>query len=159
MKKQIFIDTETTGLDTEKDKIVQLAYIYCENGKKKATGNLKGATIYKDFLKSIGKFVDKFDKSDKMYFIGHNSNFDSSFVREMFVKNGNNFYGAYFYNPVICTMMIASYKFMLKNKRPEDFTLLGLLKYFKIKVDENKLHDAEYDIAKTRELYLKLTKF
>ena len=159
MKKQIFIDIETTGLNPKKDTITQLAYLYFENGKKKATGNLKGATIYGSFVKSLDKLVDKFQKGDKMHFVGHNSHFDSDFVRELFVKNGNNFYGSYFYNPVVCTMMVASYKFMLKNKRPEDFTLLGLLNYFKIKVDENKLHDALYDITKTRELYLKLTKF
>jgi DNA polymerase-3 subunit epsilon len=159
MKKQIFIDTETTGLNPKKDKITQLAYLYFENGKKKDSGNLKGGGIYKSFLKSLDKFVDKFQKGDKMYFVGHNSHFDSDFIREMFAKNGNNFYGSYFYNPVVCTIMIASYKAMLKNKRPEDFTLLGLCKFFKIKVDENKLHDALYDITKTRELYLKLTKW
>lgn len=66
MKKQIFIDTETTGLNPSKDKITQLAYLYFENGKKKDSGNLKGDGIYKSFLKSLDKFVDKFQKGDKV---------------------------------------------------------------------------------------------
>ena len=66
MKKQIFIDIETTGLNPKKDSITQLAYLYFENGKKKATGNLKGAGIYGSFLKSLDKLVDKFQKSDKV---------------------------------------------------------------------------------------------
>jgi len=156
----MFIDIETNqSLDPKTGSIVQLAYIYRVGGKIKGRGDFKGKDIYSRFLADLDKYVDRYNKDDKMYFIAHNAQFDSEFIRNMFLQNKNEFYGAYFYNPPICTMLLAAYKCMKKNKRPENFKLGTLCRTFNIKVKEDKLHDAAYDIDLTKQLYNKLAKW
>lgn len=156
----MFIDIETNqSLDPKTGSIVQLAYIYRVGGRIRGRGNFKGEGIYKKFLADLDTYVDRFNKEDKMYFIAHNAQFDSEFVRNMFLQNKNEFYGAYFYNPPICTMLLAAYKCMRKNVKPENFKLSGLCKAFKIKFKEDELHDAAYDIDLTKQLYNKLVKW
>lgn len=162
MKKEMFIDIETNqSLDPKTGSIVELSYIYRVGGKIRGRGEFKGseASIYKKFLADLDKYVDRYNKDDKMYFIGHNAQFDSNFVREMFLRHKNEFYGAYFFNPPICTMLLAAYKCMRKNVRPENFKLSGLCKAFKIKFKESELHSAAYDIELTKQLYNKLVKW
>jgi len=46
---------------------------------------------------------------------------------------------------------------MMSNKvRPENFKLSTICKYYGIPVEENKLHNAAYDIDITHKLYTKL---
>lgn len=162
--KLCFIDIETTGLDENKEKIWQIAGHIRDNGKivnrfniidKKSEKNL-----YYKFLRSLDKSVNKFDKEDKMFFIAYNAGFDSKFIRRMFESNDNAFFGSYFYNPYICVMQMAARYFMkFPNKeRPKNFKLGEMCKYFKILVNDKKLHDGYYDITLTRKLYNKLNK-
>jgi DNA polymerase-3 subunit epsilon len=155
--KQIFIDLETTGLNPKQDKIKQLAYIYRVNGKIIKKGNFKN-NIYKSFINDLDQFVNKYNKKDKIYLIAYNAKFDSEFLRQLFLNNGNEFFGSYFYNPEICVMNLAAYKLMQKKRHPENFKLSTLCKYFKIKVSEDNLHDALYDITLTKDLFNKLRK-
>lgn len=158
MSKQIFIDLETNNsLDPRTGHITQLAGIIRINGKVKEKFNFKN-NIYHSFKTILDKYVDKFDKSDKFYFIGYNAKFDSDFIRELFLKNKDNFYGSYFFTPIIDVMGICAYKFMLKDIRPENFKLGTIARYFKIPVKESDLHDALYDIEITKEVYQKLRK-
>lgn len=159
MRKEFFIDIETTGLYPEKDSINQLAYIYRENGKIIRKADLKGDNIYPRLIVDLASFVDKYNKQDKMYFIAYNAQFDNSFVREMFLQQNDKFYGSYFFSPHICVMQLAAFKFMRKQLRPESFKLADVCKYFKINVDDTKLHDGMYDITLTKDLYNKLIKF
>lgn len=155
----MFIDIETSGLDPKIDSIVQLAYIYKEGGNIVKTGDLKGQDIYTKFTTDLNTLVDKYNKEDKMYFIAYNAGFDNEFVRNLFLKNNDKFFGSYFYSPHICVMQLAAYKFMRKGKRPESFKLSDVCKYFGIKVVEDKLHDGMYDITLTKKLYNKLVKW
>ena len=159
MRKELFIDIETTGLNPEKDSIEQLAYIYREGGKIISTQDLKGDNIYPHFVGNLNEIVDRFNKEDKMYFIAYNAGFDNQFVRNMFLQNDDKYFGSYFYSPHICVMQLAAFKFMRKGIRPDSFKLGDVCKYFKLKVDDNKLHDGLYDITLTKNLYNKLLKF
>ncbi len=155
----MFIDIETTGLDPKGDSIVQLAYIYRVNGKLRGSGDFKGEGIYKRFVADLEKYVDRYNKEDKIQFIAYNAQFDSEFVRNMFLQNKNDFYGSYFWSPPICVMLLAAFKYMRKGKRPENFKLGTVCKDFKIKVKDESLHDAAYDILLTKQLYNKLLKW
>lgn len=155
--KQIFIDIETTGLNPESDKIIQIAGIIKVNGKIKEKFDFK-TNIYINFLNLLDKHINKFDKNDKAYFLAYNAKFDNDFIRKLFLDNNNKFIGSYFYNPVIDVLQMTSYKFMLKKKFPENFKLITVAKFLQIKVDENKLHNAAYDIFITNEIYKKLIK-
>lgn len=159
MKKEIFIDVETNrSLDPRTGKITEIGIIYRINGKIKKEVEFK-TNIYKNLIKFLDSIINKYDKEDKAYFIAYNAKFDNDFIRELFNKNNNKFYGSYFHNPVIDVMQIASYKFMIKNRKPINFKLGTLCKYFRIKINDEKLHNALYDIRKTKELYNILKKW
>lgn len=157
MKKLLFVDVETSALKVSKNSfITQLAYYY-ENGKKKGFRDIK-KDIYKTFVGDLDKFVDRYDKTDKMYLIGYNINFDAEWMRAMFIRNKNEFFGSYFFYPPIDVMQLAAYKFMKNNIHPENFKLATVCKQVGIRVDDKNLHDAMYDISITRQLYNKLIK-
>lgn len=162
--KLCFIDTETTGLNHYKDRIWQISGRIRIDGKNKETFNITNKRsekdLYKEFISILNKYVDKFNKSDKLFMVAYNSRFDENFIRSMFDRNKNKFYGSYFYNPSICTMQMASLYFLKrpKIKRPDSFKLSEVCKYFKIPFDDNKAHDALYDSNANQKLYNRLIK-
>lgn len=159
MRKEIFLDLETNqSLDPLTGTITEIGIIYRVNGKVRKKIEIK-EDIYKNLVKFLDSVIDRFNTNDKAYFIAYNAKFDNDFIRQLFLKNNNKFYGSYFYNPVIDIMQIVAYKFMLKDIRPENFKLGTICKYFKIKVEDDKLHSAIYDIEKTKEVYNIIKKF
>lgn len=160
--KICFIDIETTGLDEKKDTIWQIAGCIRENGRIKQKFNLINKKNEKDlyfkFIKILNKSVNKFDKKDKLYFTAYNAGFDNKFIRRLFETNNNKFYGSYFFNPHICILQMVARYLMKKgvNKRPENFKLSTVCKYFKIPINEKKLHDGNYDVTIMKKLYNKL---
>lgn len=155
MTKQIFLDTETTDLNPNQGNITEIGYVYRVSGKIKKKRLIKGTErhIYEEFIKDLENLVDRYDQNDKLYLIGYNVRFDEDWLRAMFRRNGNQFFGSYFFNPSIDVMQIAGNYFMGKRNRPENFKLMTLLKYFKVPFQENKLHSALYDAEKTKDLY------
>lgn len=159
MRKEIFLDLETNqSLDPITGTITQIGIVYRIDGKIKKELFIDN-NIYKSLITFLDSVINKFKPEDKAYFIAYNSKFDEEFIRQLFIRNGNKFYGSYFYNPSIDVMQIAVYKLMLKNKHPENFKLGTICKYFNVRIDDSKLHNALYDIQKTKELYNKLRKF
>lgn len=163
--KLCFLDIETTGLDHKKNRIWQIAGVIRINGKIKERFNIENkkyeSDVYHNFVSGVLRNnVNRFDKNDKMFFIAYNSRFDENFIRSMFDRNNNKFYGSYFYNPSIDVMQMGATYFLKrpKIKRPDNFKLMTLSEYFGIKVKEDKLHDASYDAEITRALYNKLIK-
>jgi DNA polymerase-3 subunit epsilon len=162
--KLLFVDTETTGLDEKKNRIWQIGGSIRIDGKIVETFEYTHKTLESDlyvhFLKSIESKIDKYNSDDKFFLIAYNARFDENFIREMFLRNNNKFYGSYFYNPSICVMQMAATYFLKrpKIKRPINFKLSTVCDYFKIKVDNEKTHTAKYDAQITRSLYNKLIK-
>lgn len=159
IRKEIFLDLETNqSLDPYTGLITQIGLIYKINGKVKEELFINN-NIYNNLVSCLDKVVDRYDKEDKAYFIAYNSRFDEDFIRQLFLKNNNKYYGSYFYNPSIDIMQMAAFKLMRKNIRPENFKLGTICKHFNINIDETKLHNALYDIQKSKELYNKLIKY
>lgn len=157
MRKEIFLDLETNmSLNSKTGKIKEIGIIYRVNGKIKKQLLIKN-NIYSNLISFLDSVINKYDKTDKADFIAYNAKFDTDFIRELFLQNGNKFYGSYFYTPPICVMQLAKYKLRNK-KRPENYKLSTICKYMGIKVFENNLHSALYDIQITKELYNKLNK-
>lgn len=152
MRKEIFLDLETNNsLDPVTGKLREIGIIYRVNGRIKKEFLIK-SNFYDILLKFLDSIVDKYDKNDKIYFIAYNAKFDSDFIRQLFIQNGNNYYGSYFFNPVIDVMQIAAFKLMNK-KKPENFKLSTVCKHFGLRINESKLHNALYDITLTKDLY------
>ena len=112
------------------------------------------AIVHKAFKKMLGKYVDKFNKTDKFYLVGfNNANFDNQFLRTFFIQNDDVFFGSWFWSDPQDVMIFASY--YLKDVRAQmlDFKLRTVATYLKIPVDETKLHDAQYDADLMRSIY------
>jgi len=137
MSKIIYLDTETTGLDKEKNDIVQVAGIIEIDGVEKEKFDFKcqpfdwnnvsqdaldiqGRTIeelktypkpqdtYKEFIKILSKYVDKFNKNDKFYIAGQNVKFDLDFLHSWAKKCGDKYLGSFFYWYCIDLLVLAS---------------------------------------------------
>tara|TARA_R110000772_G_scaffold54130_1_gene123518 strand:- start:41099 stop:41596 length:498 start_codon:yes stop_codon:yes gene_type:complete len=160
--KICFIDLETTGLDWKRHRVWQIAGSIRKNGRIIKKFNFidrrSERNLYVQFKAMLNKVVDKYDPDDKMFFVAYNAIFDSSFIREMFTRNDNLFFGSYFFNPYICLMQMVARYFMKnpKKRRPDNFKLGTVCRYFGIKVQENRLHDGAYDVDISRKLYNKM---
>ena len=109
MKKLFFFDTETTGLDPEKNEIVQIAGEICGekfNFKCRPTNenidqaalDIQGVTkeevmqrphpqkVFDDLLALLLKYVGPYDPQDRLFAIGHNVSFDINFIYKFFEK-------------------------------------------------------------------------
>ena len=185
--KLLYFDVETTGLSAAKCAIHQLSGIIEIDGEIKEKFNINiapfiGAMISEDALKvsnvtkeqieayehsyilahaqfknMILKYVDKYDKKDKMFLVGYNSAaFDNHFLRALFLRNSDKYFGSLFWANPIDVYVLASHKVMSERHILSSFKLLDACKAFGISVDESKLHDAIYDVELTRELFKKL---
>lgn len=114
-------------------------------------------TVYFLIITMLSKYVNKYDKKDKMFTCGYNNaGFDDMFLRAFFKQNGDEYFGSWFWADVLdCRVLAAKYLMKLRHKM-DNFKLSTVCKYVGIPVDESKLHDADYDIFLTRELYYAL---
>lgn len=110
--------------------------------------------VYKQIIDLLSKYVDKYNKTDKFFLVGYNNaSFDNQFFRAFFVQNRDDYFGSWFWSSSIDVMVLATEH--LKNIRHEmiDFKLKTVAQQMGIEIDENKLHDATYDIELTRNIY------
>lgn len=113
--------------------------------------------VYKKITEMLNKYVDKFDKKDKFHLVGYNNaSFDNSFFRAFFVQNNDQYFGSYFWSNSIDVIVLATFFLAENRNKLKDFKLRTVAEYFGIKVEEEKLHKASYDVYLTREIYLKL---
>lgn len=186
MSKIFFYDLETTGVDSKVNGIHQISGAIEINGEVKETFNFKvrphngaiiepkalevaGVTeeqirayeplnvVYGEIVKILSKYVDKFDKFDKMHLCGYNNaGFDNQFFRQWFFLSGDKYFGSWFWSDTIDVMVLASnYLKGTRHKMP-NFQLRTVAEHLGITVDETKLHDALYDIELTQAIYNKV---
>lgn len=182
MSKIIFIDTETTGLEIAKHAIVQIGAIIEIDGEIKEKINLDIAPFpgavyteaalkvtgksvdeltaypastlqYREFKSFLAKYVDKFDKTDKFHFVGYNAVFDDSFLRKFFKRNGDSYYGSYFWWPPIDVAQMAQLTFMDTRATFKSFKLQDVAAKMGLDVKAGQLHDALFDIELTRDVF------
>ena len=182
--KELFFDLETTGLDEKVNAIHQISGIIRIDGKTVelfeinmrpdadqvvveqalAVSNLTKDDILKNpysqaegyimLTKILGKYVDKFNKKDKMFLCGYNNvKFDNEFLRMLFIRNNDKYFGSWFWSGGIDVMVLALNK--LKEKRSEmvDFKLMTVYEEFGMVINESSLHNANYDVEITMQIY------
>lgn len=185
MKKILYADTETTGLDPKIHDIVQLAVIIEIDGKVKEklqwfvqpfnwkdinaeALKINGFTIeqlktftepiavYRNLILIFDKYIDRYNKNDKFGLAGYNGQFDRRMLNEFFLKNGDKYFGSYVDYHILDP---ASLLYLLEYKgalRLKDYHLETACKYFNIEI---KAHDAMEDIIATRKLTHKLLEY
>jgi len=185
-EKLFFYDTETTGLRHWKNGIHQISGIIVIDNQVIDKFNFKvqpnpvaiiedealsiakvtrtdvmnypvKEEVYQKIKALLSKYLTK-DKNDRFFLAGfNNSAFDNDFLRAFFNQCGDNYFNKYFWNGSFDVFNMALYK--LRERRPfmENFKLHTVAKELGLEVDDSKLHDAEYDIYLTYEMYKILT--
>lgn len=180
--KTAWIDVETTGVDHERCGILQVAIIIEGKGTpirevfkskpfdgaevSKEALEVTGVTeeelqsgdrltdkgLYTQLVALLDKCVYKYDKKDKLVFCGYNARFDMDMLRELFKRNGNSYFGSYFWFPP-CDIMQLAFAALIKQRcNMPNFKLTTAAKALGISVDETAAHDALYDITITKEV-------
>lgn len=185
---KFFYDLETTGVNYKQHSIIQLSAQIEVDGEVKEKINmlikphpkalieeqalkvnnrtleeiqnfpLDYETAYNKLLKILGKYVDRFDKTQKMYLVGfNNKSFDDFFLRKMFELNSDAFFNSWFWGDTIDVMSTAAEYLMDRRPYMTNFKLKTVALELGIPVDETKLHEAQYDVDLTRMIYLVCT--
>lgn len=110
--------------------------------------------VYKQFIKLLDKYIDKYDRTDKFIVAGYNVRFDVDILKAFFQRHGNNFLFSYLDSSMldplysIRLLQIAEILPVLENNKLEIWC-----KHFGI---ELKAHDSLEDIEATKKLIGKL---
>lgn len=186
--KLFFFDLETTGVNPAKNGIHQISGEIVIDGEVKESFDFKvqpnplaqiedealavaGVTrdqilqypvmaeVYKQLTSMLGKYVDKFNKTDKFFLVGYNNAlFDTQFFRGFFLQNKDNYFGSWFWSNSFDVMVLATPLLANKRHQMENFKLSTVAATLGIVVEEEKLHDASYDIYLTKSIFNIVTK-
>jgi DNA polymerase-3 subunit epsilon len=185
--KILWLDTETTGLDSSKNNIWEIGLIAEINGKIVDQERFKfcppDGTIYDDsamktshitkeeiekfhpekdvfpfILNIVKKHLTAFSKFDKWFVAGYRTHFDLDFLYKLFERN-KQVLAFYIFGNYIDVSVLATQALMVQRDQMKDFKLGTVANFLGIKVDENEeLHDALTDIKLTRDIYYHLLK-
>lgn len=181
--KLLFFDLETTGTKPEANGIHQISGAVVINGETKEKFNLHvqphpnavieqgaldvaGVTkeqimsypsmpeVFYKFISMLSKYVDRYDRNDKFYLVGYNNaSFDNQFLRAWFGHNGDKYFGSWFWPNCIDVMVMATPYLADRRSQMFNFRQGTVAKTLGITVEEDKLHDAMYDIDICKAIY------
>jgi len=183
--KELFIDAETSGLDPNKHGLIEIAGsiryknideefefkcdLFKEDEFSEDATRCNGYTdamlrklsdpyeTYLQFIKLLGKHVDRFDKKDKFYLIGYGVEYDHKFLRKWFEKNEEpSYFGSYFWMPPIDVMVLVG-QYLKEQELREDlqnFKLATVAKYFHVGLKGwEEYHSALVNAKIARKIY------
>jgi len=185
MTKKCWIDLETTGLDPDKNGTNHISGIIDINGIETEEFDYKvrpfsedlinkesleiqnvilediriypaAEEIYKIFIRLLEKHINKYNKTDKFFWLGYNSQFDNNFLRVWFNKLGDKYFGSWWWNPPIDVMSLAMNYLINSRSKMSNFKLHTVAREFGIEIDEAQCHAALYDIKITKKIYEKI---
>ena len=180
--KLIYIDVETTGIPCPQSGLVQLAGLVEEDGEIResfdyriglfpadtvsdealAVNGLtreeiaefdKPDTVFSRFIQLLDGLVDRYDRTNKLQFVGYNATFDAGHLRAWFEKNNDKYFGSWFWHPPIDVMGMAAVALMKRRAELRDFKLGTVAQALGLEVDDTKAHDALYDAHLTRRMF------
>ena len=187
--KLMYVDTETTGIETPDCGIIQIAGIIEIDGQVREDFNIKcrpyendvisqealdihgitleeiqgyhmdGLEAHKKLTAILSRYVDRYDKKDKFQIVAYNARFDADHLRAWFHKAKDKYFGSWFWHPPIDVMGVCAATMIKTRPRLENFKLGTVCKHHGIPVAEEEQHDAVYDVSITRTLWRKLAKW
>jgi len=111
--------------------------------------------IYLRLAEMFGRYVDQYNKNDKFQFVGYNAHsFDMPFMRRFWEKNGDRYFGSWFWYPCLDVMLVWAQILQPERAELANFKLATVARRAGITVDDSRLHDSMYDIELTRQLWL-----
>lgn len=185
--KYCFIDTETTGTDPKKHGLIQMAGRIAVDGKIVETFDIRAKPFegdiidteameinkvtyemlatypspreaYEMFVRVMNRHCDKYRRTDKYFFVGYNGDFDADHVRSFLEKNGDNYFGSFFWYPVLDVAKLAGIRLLDRRHQMINFKLFTVAQFLGISVDDTKTHEAGYDVDLMMRIFTKLTK-
>lgn len=179
--KECFIDVETTGLDPNECAVLQISGLVCVDGKEKETFDIfvaphENAKIdpaalavhgielddkrmirpreaYHKLLTVFEHYIDKYNRNDKMFFIGYNVlGFDWPFMYKFWERQGDPYFGSWFFYPPLDVVVLAAHHLMEFRPFMKDFKLGTVANRLGLS-PKGDLHDAMTDIRLTKEIY------
>lgn len=180
---KVFYDLETTGVDVRKHSVHQIAGLIeindevverfnifsrphpkalIDEGALKACRKTQEELLsypdmkhaHSDFKAILGKYIDPFDPRQKAWGVGFNNRyFDDVFLRAWFKQNGDEFIGSWFWDDTLDTLVLASQYLINRRASMPSFKQHRVARELGIVVDEDRLHDASYDVELTRGIY------
>ncbi len=181
-------DVETTGVDSNRNCIHQISFKLVVDGAIKEAGTrnvrphpkaviedealkISGVTreildsytmsqkdLYDELVLMLGKYCDKFSKTDKIYLAGfNNAKFDDLFLRKLWDMNGDQYFNSWFWSNSLDAMILATPYLAYDRPAMANFKLATVAAACGVYVDEKMLHDAEYDIHLTLEILKTVT--
>lgn len=183
MVKKLYYDLETTGLDHTKCAIHQFSGVLEVGGEVVETMDIRmrpftnamvsnkalevcGVSVeqlrgyptmedgYRKILTILDKYVDKYNRNDKIFLVGYNnSKFDDLFFNNLFLRMGNKFFYSYFWGESLDVRVLAANKLKHRRNTLPNFKLGTVADVFGVVVEDDKLHDALYDVELTMEVY------
>lgn len=115
-------------------------------------------SLYKALIKSLGEHCDKFNKQDKYFLMGYNSqSFDNQFLRAFFEKNGDNYFGSWFWSAGLDVMILAQQYLLMDRHLMPNFQLGTVANHLGFDADEKELHNAFFDLNLHEAIYQKVT--
>ena len=177
-KKVLYFDVETTGRNWHKNDIIQLGLIIEINGKVVDERNLTAQPVdwdaieeealevtgmtreklatfpephkmYMELIEVLGKYVDKYDKTDKYYPAGYNVEFDLNFLQSFFRKNNDVYLGSWINWKKLDPLPLLFFMEYRGEIELENYKLGTVAEHFGIELDA---HDAFSDIRATRQI-------
>lgn len=113
--------------------------------------------VFKEFRKFLNKHINQFNKFDKCILAGYNNNFfDNVFLRHWFEENECPYYGSYFWSTTIDVLSEATRYFIHYRPALYNMKLKTVAKAIGVKIDEERLHNATYDIELTLRIFEKI---
>ena len=109
---------------------------------------------YGDLQAFLNQCVDRFNKRDKMVLAGYCVHFDDGFLRALFERYDNKYYGSYFWKKSLDVASIVMHAVLRKRIPPlDDYKLKTVCNHLGV---ENDAHGAVSDALATRAVYHKL---
>ena len=185
IRKKLWIDLETSGLDRYRHSILQVAGIIEIDGEvieefefkvkplPRSAISKKALKVNGFILKQIkswqlprkglqkfidicGKYVDPNDRLDRFTMFAYNSTFDYQFLRVWTERLNYPYFGMLIWYPSVDVLSEAMLYLGDDRQKIKNMKQVTLANYLGIEFDEGLLHDALVDIRLTREIYQKI---
>ena len=110
--------------------------------------------VHGDLTRLFEKYCNKYDKKDKMLFVGYNAPFDYGFLRKWFEKNGDKYFGSWFWHPAVDVMSLAMLRLAENRHAMSDFKLVTVAAQLGLPVEQ--AHNALADARVTKAIFEKV---
>ena len=133
-------------------EVLEMNGMTMEEFRNKMAQAMEGPAVYAEMCGIFAKYVDKYQKTDKFFFAAYNATFDDSFLRRLWEKCNDVYYGSWFWWPPLDVAILACEYLLKERHRLVNFKLETVGKHLGINIP-GEAHDAIHDILLTRAIY------